>query len=118
MFKNLVVASTLLFAFASYADQCQVITLNQARRAYEEVKRAQLVDALCELCGQSTPERLFVDDVQITRSSYQDGKTRYYEVLVNGRSIDLAYTYVDGKNLANKVGCPAVGVSDTIPVSK
>jgi hypothetical protein len=118
--------AALLFAtiLPAAADQCQWVTVDQARAAAELLGRTKVMAELCEPCGQSTPTAYtFANAV-----SQPAGDNNFRVKVVGARAasggdktieLDLAYTYIpqeDGTwvNLAAAVGCPATGVSPTI----
>jgi hypothetical protein len=96
----LLVASCLLPAPA-FADQFQWITAEQAETAQAKVAEVGVIRHFCPGCGDtlSRPER--IEAVEIAPVPDGDG---YWNVLVNGDAVDLAYVYVphDGawRNLA------------------
>ncbi|WP_020395233.1 hypothetical protein [Thiolinea disciformis] len=100
-----------------WADQCELISAEQTSEMLEFMKPNIEYVNFCEPCGdkdfyQQKVERL--RSLQINTEKV-GGKT-YWAVKVNGKNIDLAYTFIrseDGGfvNLANLANCPATGVS-------
>ncbi|MGE0525640.1 MAG: hypothetical protein AB7G93_07630 [Bdellovibrionales bacterium] len=111
--KKIAVAVALsAFGSVAMADQCAVVTAEQAAQAVEIIQAATTVEHMCEPCGENRPTQLSVRNVDLqTFSGVGSGQ---YSVLINGKSADLAYTYVNGYNVAYMVGCPTQGVSMTI----
>lgn len=109
---------TLAFGFAvamttaslAMADQCAYITKAQAEKALKAVLETTKVQTLCEPCGESKPQTLAVKSIGIRDVNYQG----YWELFANDKGLDLAYTYVNGLNLAKFAGCSANGVSLSI----
>jgi hypothetical protein len=102
------------------ADQCAWLgEAEVAARAARELARSPTIVELCEPCGQlapGAPER--VDSIAVRPV---DGGA--HEVVVNGRALDLAYTFIpiasrQYRNLALLVGCPATGVSPGLRVEE
>jgi hypothetical protein len=107
----LVLAAVLAPSFA-FADQCQVVTHAQALKAIKILNSANQVQKLCEPCGESLPQE--VRPYSVDLQTFNGLHSGQYSVAINGAAIDLAYTYVNGMNLAMLVGCKAQGVSDTL----
>lgn len=85
---------SLLLAPAARADQCAYITKAQSLAAFNQLSIGQTIYEFCELCGDKTPKPLVIKNLSI-------GNTKtpgYWEVLVNGKGIDLAYTYINYGN--------------------
>lgn len=107
----------LLSSVSAWADQCQALSKDQAEAAVKELLAAQKIQTLCEPCGDAVPETLDVFSV-LSGLSLNKGISNdnaYHEVVVSARhkgwvGLDAAYTYVDGVNLASKIGCETQGV--------
>lgn len=109
--KNLIIVTTITLVSAfSFADQCAYISKAQAKKAVKILLDAKSVKSLCEPCGETNPETVKVESLGLRKAGYQN----YSEVVINDKGIDLAYTYVNGKNLAMLSGCPVQDVSPTI----
>jgi hypothetical protein len=106
MLKILLSLVTLLsFSFAQ-ADQCQYVDKATAERAFAIIEKANALHELCQPCGQVGASKLSFTSVAIKEVGYQS----FWGIFVDGKNIDLAYTYVDGVNLADLAQCPADGV--------
>lgn len=106
--KSLIVTTLLLLlSSAAFADQCAYITKTQAEKAVKVLIETQTVQSLCEPCGESKALTVQVNSIGLRKAGYQS----YSEVVINDKGIDLAYTYINGLNLAKLVGCPTQGVS-------
>ena len=111
--KKTILALTLILAGnVAMADQCAVVTKKQATKAIQLIKMATTVQALCEPCGESEAKTLkpYSADLQ----TFGGLESKQFVVNVDGKIIDLAYTYVNGLNLAAIVGCEAHNVSASI----
>lgn len=113
MTKVLLVALTaLLSSQAAYADQCARVSEFQAVRALEVIQAAKTVQHFCKKCGETQPTIVPVQSVElVTFGGISFGQ---HSVSINGKQIDLAYTYVNGMNLALIVGCRTHGVDPSI----
>ncbi len=102
----------------AHADQCQWVTPAQAEKAQQLLAKHTSIVEYCEPCGEKAPGMPYaVKDVSIATPS--DG---YKEIEINGKGVDLAYTFVKisstkYKNLANLAGCPAQDVSKVLTIA-
>jgi hypothetical protein len=111
MKKAAIIMTLILSASSAFADQCLVVTKGQAEQAVAIIKTAKTMQNFCELCGDLAAQDFGpYETLEIKENASQNTA----EVVVDDQAIDLAYTYVDGLNLANLVGCSAMGVSDSI----
>jgi hypothetical protein len=110
MKKAILISIVSLCSASAFADQCAFITKTQAEKAVKAIIETQSVQGLCEPCGETKAQNIQVDSVGLRKAGYQD----FSEVVINNKGIDLAYTYVNGLNLAKLVGCSAQGVSSSI----
>jgi|GEM_PF-4994859 hypothetical protein len=101
MKRVLLAVAAFLSTSAAMADQCQVVSREQAQAAVSALQHSMRTHELCQPCGETKAKEIDYAFLQLQRV----GNTGY-QVLVDDQAIDLAYTYVHGKNLAVKVGCP------------
>jgi hypothetical protein len=111
-------SGSLLAAGTARADQCQWIDAAAAKKAEALLAKQPKVIAFCEPCGDNAPG---IPEVAraIEVTSPQAG---YKEIQVNGKGIDLAYTFVQTSrshyhNLAKLAGCEADGVSSSLAIA-
>jgi hypothetical protein len=109
------VAATLAGARIASADQCQRVDGNTAMRAMQLLHDHPLIVSYCEPCNDHAPSAQRPAGFVHTERDL----TGAYQVVVDRREIDLAYTYVmtgwdRWDNLATLAGCPASGVSPTL----
>ncbi|WP_298610203.1 hypothetical protein [uncultured Thiothrix sp.] len=104
---------------AAWADQCALISAEQAGKALDFLKPTGTIVEFCEPCGDkdfySKPEQTITD----IQASQQDAD---WSVKVNGKELDLAYTFVrnaEGSylNLSKLANCPSDDVSVGFPVN-
>lgn len=107
--KKLFVTAVLLLGSTVFADQCNWVTKNQAERAARILAETERVQSYCEPCGVM-PSYMIIPSVRIQKTE----DIIHYQVIVGKKAIDLAYTYVNGLNLAKLVGCPTQDVSSAI----
>lgn len=120
-------AYTIVFAVlasvSAQADQCQIIAdkgdfqntlpgtaLEVANKAVELLNSAQQVELFCEPCGDTEPTPLEKSEARVARVEGGDFSVDYGDY-----ELDLAYTYVDGANLAHAAGCDVKDVSERLP---
>lgn len=101
----------VLASSSAFADQCAYITKDQAAKAVKNLLNAETIQTLCEPCGETKATSIKeVQAIEIKTTGYEDT----VQISLDGKAIDLAYTFVNGKNLANKSGCEVSGVSESI----
>jgi hypothetical protein len=98
------------------ADQCAVLDDATAARAVDVLRRYPDVLSFCEPCGDVAPG-------VPTRIVHASARriTHGAVVVLDERSVDLAYTYVQTsshryENLAALVACPTSGVSPSLAI--
>lgn len=95
------------------AGQCNYMNKSQALKALEILEKSKdefdlfVIDKYCESCLDAYPKPILVNSFAIKKHK----QPNIYELSINTKTIDAAYTYVDGNNLANMVGCKTVAVS-------
>lgn len=118
--KIILVASlTGVLTNTVWADQCALISADQAGKALDFLEPGGAIVEFCEPCGDkdfySKPEQT-ITNIQ----AQQEGE--YWAVKVNGTGLDLAYTFVrnaEGSylNLSKLANCPSDDVSVGFPAS-
>ncbi|MEA5511563.1 hypothetical protein VB715_17455 [Crocosphaera sp. UHCC 0190] len=113
---TLSIISTFLISQSAYADQCSYVEKEQGLKAISFLNLNQQIYLFCEPCGDKVPQAVMIESVGIGTVGYQD----FWQVSVNGKGVDLAYTYVPSSldrkpiNLAALSGCSASDVSPFI----
>lgn len=113
---------------AARADQFAYLDIRQAVAALEALDGQPVLQSFCAPCGDATATPVAVRDTGIERVWHWDGGARVYtdadgrsfwEVVVNGDGIDLAYVYVRGaggwENLAMRIGLQPAEVPRLLP---
>lgn len=107
--KSFLFAVTALLSMNAMADQCQAVSRAEAERAILLLQKNSTIVEYCEPCldfpgAKKTSTTTVVNKVKLaTLGSYS-------MVNVNGKNIDLAYTFLKvtperGVNLAKAVNC-------------
>lgn len=114
--KWLIPISLAVLGGTAHADQCQVLDAAQAYKAASILAGAPHVIDFCEPCGDQVP------GIPEVAHRVEVVGTGTHELAINGRTVDLAYTYVQTSprqytNLAALAGCEATGVSPTLAVA-
>lgn len=118
MKKLLVLAS--LFSGVAFADQCAYITHDEASRAVLLLQKGAVVGFNCAPCGEVGIQKVeVVSKAEVASANFQD----FSEVKLNGKGIDLAYTYIQTApnkmvNLAKAVGCQSLDESSVPSILK
>jgi hypothetical protein len=99
-----ILIAVFLFAVIALADQAAYITKAQAEKAAAFLKDKKQIRHFCAPCEDKGDRVEDVASVEAAATGYQ----QFWEVIVNGKSIDLAYVYFrtdDGKwkNLAKEM---------------
>ncbi len=115
----LAVLATVLMTPTVWGDQCELISPEQAGQALDFLKPGATVVEFCEPCGDkdfySKPQQV-INDIQAVLEQ------EYWAVKVNGKGVDLAYTFVrnaEGSflNVSKLANCPSDDVSVGFPAS-
>lgn len=101
------------------ADQCQAVQRTEADWAVRLIRAVRMTIQYCQPCGEkvpSPPTRLKKAGV---KPSSVEGSSA---VMLNGKEVDLAYTYVQTgpktfANVAKLVGCSADGVDPYVTLA-
>ena len=115
---SLTAVACLLAAGSACADQFQCLSRKDAAKAQAVLNKHPNILEFCEPCGDKSPGRPFrAENIKLTSAP------DCTEITVNGKSIDLAYIFVENspasyENLALKIGCPATNVSRTIDLGR
>jgi hypothetical protein len=98
----LVPCVAILYNSVAYADQCAYVTKEQAASFAKLVTIGETLYHLCEPCGDST-ETNSEKKIEVTSVGYRAaGYMDYYEVVINGQAVDLAYIYKETARLDKK----------------
>ena len=113
--KRLILLCIFLLSTNTYADQHTLFPINSGttEAAVEFLKSHTKIAYWCENCDDVSPKYASA----ISVSKRVDTRYKQEEVYVNGKSIDLAYTYYQGKNgyyynLAHHLGLQTTGVQN------
>lgn len=102
----LIVFAVCVFAvLPSRADQCQLVSKDVVLRAYDILNTASSYVDFCAPCMDSEPVTRPIDTVAIKKEYYAPDNEILYTILINGMPVDLAYVYVNGKNLGVQASC-------------
>lgn len=110
--KRFLALATFVLSFSALADQCQALSPVMAQRAALLLQSGAEIASLCQNCGEVIRDA----QVSVARGVRIEGNGNYREVIVGGRGIDLAYTYIKVApnkfvNIAKVVGCKSSGAS-------
>ena len=107
----------LLLSASTYADQCQLVSSTMAKRATILLQNGSEIASLCQPCGETIASAKISVARSVKSASAVYGNLQ--AVLINGKNVDLAYTYVKVApnkyiNVAKAIGCKADDVSEVI----
>ncbi len=107
----------LVLSTSAFADQCQLVSSTMAKRATILIQNGSEIASLCQPCG----EKIASAKISVARSvkSASADYGNLQEVSINGKGVDLAYTYLKVApnkyvNVAKAIGCKADDVSEVI----
>jgi hypothetical protein len=99
LLSTLAIAVGLLVpAISVRADQCMLIPKQQALLAMTRLEPGETIYSLCELCGEKQPQPIVIKTIELVN----DPGTKLWQVKINDRGIDLAYTYVRSNDLNDR----------------
>lgn len=84
----------LILSLAVFADQAAWITKDEAERTAVFLKDKTQIKHYCAPCDDKSVTTEDISAVEAAPTGTED----YWEVLVNGKGIDLAYVYFQTKN--------------------
>ena len=113
--RFLVVALAAFCIPAALADQYAYVTVRQATAAMQTIGEGHVVQSFCAPCGDKQAVTITANKLEVGRiwqgksaKPYEADGESFWELSINGESVDLAYLYVrkDGKweNLAMLLG--------------
>lgn len=115
--KKMIILALALSSTAAFADQCELMSSTMAKRASLLLQNGTEIATLCEPCG----ERVSSAKISVIRSvKVVNGiDANLQQLLINGKSEDLAYTFIKVApnrfvNIAKAIGCKANGISEVI----
>lgn len=125
--KILLLILISLTSVSALADQCSFVTLNQALGAADLIDSGDYVMSYCEPCGDTQGDVFQVEsvDFQMVNSEFVE-PGQYYQLLINGKTYDLAYLFLETKpqyadddysvytNVSKLVDCSSEDVSTFI----
>ncbi len=118
------IAATASFLFMSpaFADQAAVLTSVDANSAVSILKEQKTILDYCEPCSGSKRTEVTVKSVDTVRFQPKDPQNNEWIVRVNGKEIDLAYTFISRygawENLAGILNIDVYDVSYTLPLNE
>jgi hypothetical protein len=85
-------------------------SIKDAQSLLESFKKSQdiaVVDKFCESCLDRSPKPIVIDSIEV----YNHSVSGYAGLKLNGKTIDLAYLYLNGENLSFKYNCQTKYIS-------
>jgi hypothetical protein len=118
--KKLIISLFILAisAISILADQAAYITQAQAQKAAAFLKDKKQIRHYCNPCDDKGDR---VEDISTVEAVAVTDSKPYWEVLVNGKGVDLAYVYYQEKeggkwkNLAKKMKIKVEDVPKSLP---
>lgn len=99
----------------AHADQCGYLDYETFLRAYDLFKNTDVYIDYCPLCDDSIPTEKSIEKLGYKKIQGSKDAQFYYEIYINDDPIDLAYAYIDGRNVGILVKCgEIIGVPEFI----
>jgi hypothetical protein len=111
--KLFVGVSLVLPAFPASADQCMLVPKQQAIAAMSRLEPGQTIYSLCELCGERKPQPIMIKTIELIN----DPSSKLWQIKVNDREIDLAYTYVRSQDFNTRSSRDRIDTNSQINLS-
>ncbi|GEM_PF-6730776 len=99
---------TMFSLHLAKADQCALLPKNVADNAYHLLKNAGSYIDFCAPCMDKEPVTKHVNNLEIQSVYYKPTNKTLYQILIDGTPIDIAYVYVNGKNLGIQSECTPI----------
>jgi hypothetical protein len=111
--KLLIAAMLLGLNTSLQADQCQLTEVEPMAKVLNHIKPNSVYVEFCEPCGDKD---FFSREQQTVKSITVEQDADYWSLKLNGKEVDLAYTFVKNKegsfiNLSKLAECPSSDVS-------
>lgn len=120
--KSILFTFVTLFSINAMADQCQVVSRQEAERAALLIQKNSVVTDYCEPClngGEKVGKTSVVNKVKL--ETVVLGNEIYTEIKINDQSVDLAYLFIQvapnrSVNVAKAIGCSTLDESSVSSV--
>ena len=95
------------FSISTNAAECKFIPKKSAKKInsllskHYAFKEIAVIDSYCVECRDTYVKPIVIDKVELKQHSIKG----YYTLNVNDQPLELANTYLNGENLAYKIGC-------------
>ena len=115
--KAILFTIATLFSIYAMADQCQAVSQAEAERAALLLQKNAVITDYCEPCNEGGAKVSKVSVVnKVKLETIKLGNQYYTEVKVNGKSVDLAYLFVQvapnrSVNVAKAINCETLDPS-------
>lgn len=102
----------LLFPFLGRADLCAYLDKSTFDKAYEILSNTTEYIEYCPLCDDTTAKRH-----NLQQLTFMQPYDNIYEIYINNTPVDIAYIYIDGKNLGMVADCAEIySIPDIIDI--
>lgn len=106
-------------------SHCKYLSAKYANKAYNDLKTLQetqskasefaIIDQYCESCKDTYVKPIILEKVEYRPFKQVRG---YASIAINGKEVDLAYLYLNGKNLGFRYNCKTAAASEYLFGSK
>lgn len=110
MKKQLTFFAIYILCFSlAYADQCEWVSWDVAEKAYNLLLNSLDYTHFCAPCMDKEPITKQINTVDIKPVDRKGNSKTLYQILINNKPIDIAYVYINGKNLGMQADCTPIG---------
>lgn len=112
LFLPFIFSLTVPLAASGY--HCRYLSAKYATEAfkalsqYKEQNYLPIIDRYCESCSDSYVKPIVIEDIKYLPYQVKG----YASLAINGKEVDLAYLYLDGKNLGYRFNCKTSAASE------
>lgn len=94
-------------ACSAFAGHCKYLSAKYATEAFKDLSKYSksaylpIVDRYCAECMDEYVKPVVIEDIE-----YRPHQVKGYAgIVINGKEVDLAYLYLNGKNLGHRYNC-------------
>lgn len=104
----IIFALYIFWPCTTHADQCEWIPKDVAEKAYKLLAHSEDYIDFCAPCMDKEPLTRQINTLDLQPVLKKNTDETLYKILINGKSIDIAYVYINGKNLGMQANCTPI----------
>lgn len=103
------IVSILFICNSASADQCAYIDEKTKDAAYSILESINDYVDFCAPCQDGEPTEHKINKLNYEQVEYTKNGNKFYQIYINDNPIDIAYIYVNGRNLGILANCKPNG---------